>query len=492
MEIEIKFQLTQASRKALESKLRIGGGKAKQLIAAYFDTPDRALAMAGYSLRLRKEGRIWFQTLKSSGGPASLVRSEQNIRLGAISYPQLDLARHLETDEGRRLTNLLPQTSDISLACRYTTAIRRVSLSIGTRTCIEYALDVGEISTSPEDKQPPLVLPVCELEIELKSGPVSSLLTAARKLIFEQEVWIDVRSKAQRGNMLASGALVVAPAKTRPINLKTASLNVLAKEAVAECARQVLQNASQLTSSEGGGPEHVHQLRIGLRRLRSAIKLFSSLVNDGITEWESKAKLLASGLGGNRDIDMMAESLWPRLRKAGAPLVELPLQDNLLSPGDLIRDKCVQLWLLDLLAFELKEPDELIDGEWTKVLPVIQDWHARCKKDALRFERFDVVCRHRLRKRFKRLKYALEFIESKLPAKRYERFIKKLGVALDALGRYNDIQVAMQCYREVIEIDPRAWFALGWLHAQNTKAEARCAEALASFHSAEPPWDRID
>jgi CHAD domain-containing protein len=95
--------------------------------------------------------------------------------------------------------------------------------------------------------------------------------------------------------------------------------------------------------------------------------------------------------------------------------------------------------------------------------------------------------RHRLRKRLKRLRYALEFIESELPSKCYKRYSKALANVLNDLGEYNDLRVAIEAYRGISELDPRAWFAIGWLMAQLPKAERRCIKALAAFHAAKDP-----
>jgi inorganic triphosphatase YgiF len=489
MEIELKFQLNEQARHSIDAQLRAQGGKSKLLEAYYFDTVAGTLAQSGFSLRLRKEGRAWFQTLKSARSAASAVRAEHNVRLQvkAQSQPQLDPVLHAETEEGVRLQRLLSHSADNTLAYRYATHIRRLSVQIGARNRIEYSLDNGEINAQPDSNVSPLALPVCELEIELVSGPVRGLLSAARKLLGNPGVCIDVRSKAQRGGALVDGSLIVSPARATRLNANGSSLKALVEAVLSNCAQQVLVNASQLVSIEGGGPEHVHQLRVGLRRLRSAIALFGKFVGSDIATWDAKAKQFAAGLGGNRDIDVMAERHWPRLRAAGAPLVELPVHDNVLPPGDLIRDAGMQQWMLELLAVELQGLGEVTEGEWRLVLPVIRGWIRQCKKDALRFESFDFEQRHRLRKRLKRLRYALEFIESELPSKAYKRYSKALTNVLNDLGDYNDLRVAIEAYRDISEVDPRAWFAIGWLMAQMPKAERRCIKALAVFHSARDP-----
>jgi triphosphatase len=216
MEIELKFQLTEKAHHSIAAQLRAEGAKSKLLAAHYFDTATGTLAHAGFALRLRKEGRVWFQTLKSASSAASAVRGEHNVRLRVKEHPQLDLLAHADTEDGVRLQRLLSRSADNTLVCRYETHIRRLSVQIGARNCVEYSLDNGEITAQPDRNAPPLVLPVCELEIELVSGPASRLLSAARKLLVHPGIYIDVRSKAQRGAALANGSLIVSAARAMP------------------------------------------------------------------------------------------------------------------------------------------------------------------------------------------------------------------------------------------------------------------------------------
>ena len=48
--------------------LRLAPRRTETLVSVYYDTPDRALAAAGMSLRLRRAGRAWVQTVKRRAG----------------------------------------------------------------------------------------------------------------------------------------------------------------------------------------------------------------------------------------------------------------------------------------------------------------------------------------------------------------------------------------------------------------------------------------
>jgi len=66
-ETELKFSVAADAAIALESALRKGGATMRTIRSRYFDTEDGRLAEAHLSLRLRKGGGAWEQTLKALG-----------------------------------------------------------------------------------------------------------------------------------------------------------------------------------------------------------------------------------------------------------------------------------------------------------------------------------------------------------------------------------------------------------------------------------------
>ena len=88
------------------------------------------------------------------------------------------------------------------------------------------------------------------------------------------------------------------------------------------CAlNQVLGNASELI--DGGTTEHLHQCRVGLRRLRSVLRDFAMLEGDpapaGFARWSEDLASLFRRLGVGRDLDVVSESILPALAAAGGP-----------------------------------------------------------------------------------------------------------------------------------------------------------------------------
>jgi triphosphatase len=73
------------------------------------------------------------------------------------------------------------------------------------------------------------------------------------------------------------------------------------------CLHQIISNREAL---QHGDMETVHQMRVGLRRLRAAIALFSDMLNGSQTEaMKSELKWLTEELGPAREADVFIKRL---------------------------------------------------------------------------------------------------------------------------------------------------------------------------------------
>ena len=87
----------------------------------------------------------------------------------------------------------------------------------------------------------------------------------------------------------------------------------------AECLDQIARNAAVLAEvdTEGvyraGNSEHVHQLRVGVRRLRSAWKLFDGWIAPVPDAMLQQARAHFAAFGANRDQDVLNETVAPAL-----------------------------------------------------------------------------------------------------------------------------------------------------------------------------------
>lgn len=85
-------------------------------------------------------------------------------------------------------------------------------------TQIEVSLDIGQIRTRNAEQE------VHEVEFELKSGLIHNLLAFSFEWVKKYQLWLDVRSKAEIGNLLATSQRVSPAtfAKEFQISKKTA------------------------------------------------------------------------------------------------------------------------------------------------------------------------------------------------------------------------------------------------------------------------------
>ena len=513
-EIELKFQVPREQRSVVDTAV---AGRTPQprtrLQAAYVDTPERLLAHAGLALRVRREGRRWVQTIKGASDDG-MTRLEHNVPRGAGSHaPNADPALHAGTPAGDRLLALLDAHPQAVLSVLFgTNILRRTRVQrVATLGTVELAFDDGSIHAGDARTD------VCELEIELLGGSPLAVIETARRWVPRHGMWLDTRSKAERGDMLARGVVMADARYARPVTLER---ELSARDGwlrvMRGCAEQITVNASQVASGVHGD-DHVHQLRVGLRRLRSALSLFDFVAIDPALG--TGAATLFRRLGGARDQVVIegefAADLVAALHVAGVP-GDAPVAATEVSVDSAeaaVRDIASQAFLLDLLAAShvVDEADtethsrtdadaDIVANAVGPADPVpplraaiakrLTRWHRRAAADAKRYAELDDEARHRLRKHIKRLRYAVEFTGTLFGGQAVKRYLKPLRELQERLGAINDVVVAMDAFRAARKTDPRAWFALGWLAGQREVLIRAARPALRAFAKSDGFWKK--
>ena len=549
-EVELKFQVPASAWRAVEAAVARAASQRTRLEAAYFDTPDWRLAAAGIALRLRKEGRRRVQTAKAAGADA-MQRLEHNVPIGGRFGAAIDrLAgadplRHAGTPVGERLAAALAPRPDEAqaptLVEQYRSVVWRRHRPLRVEGgVVELALDRGELVAGGRRE------PVCELEIELLRGDPRAVIATATRWVRRHGVWLDVRSKSERGVRLARGIVRGPVVKASAVTLDRAmGADDALRAVIASCLRQILPNASEVAADaaaeaahagsalrrtasdaraetvaecetqsgekndaarDDGIAGHVHQLRVGLRRLRSALRFFDGWTTPLDAQAVESLTSLFRQLGAARDRDALAASLMPELQAAGAPRFALPAAPPGPTPGELVRAPAATLALLSVLAFQLDGappqspaaagegvPDDANAPQPTLAEAVsrrLERWHRRIVRSAQHYDTLSDDERHRLRKRVKRQRYAAEFVAALFPAGAVARYLAQLAPLQEVLGHYNDVCVGLEMYRTAVGEDARAWFAIGWLTARRDVLLADSAKALARFSQSEPFWDK--
>lgn len=296
-EIELKLEVGAEDVPALKrlpplDKVRCHRGKQTSI---YFDTADGLLREAGLTLRVRQSGRHYLQTIKANGGVAGgglFDRGEWEQPLDQ-NQPDLDavgkvpLGRELDR---RKLAKIEP---------RFETVIERTEWHVKDGDSeFECMLDRGEVVTSQAS------LPVLELELELKSGLPARLFDFARILNGSVPLRVGVLSKSERGYRLLDGdkrGIV----KAEPIVLSGCDTAGEAFQAIAfACVRHLRLNEPLFTEHREGAA--LHQVRVAVRRLRSAMSLFRPPGAD--TEViGSELRWISGLLGAARDLDVFVQ-----------------------------------------------------------------------------------------------------------------------------------------------------------------------------------------
>ncbi|SHI24683.1 CYTH and CHAD domain-containing protein [Pollutimonas bauzanensis] len=505
LERELKFHVPADKRAALEKALRKLNAAVLPLHARYFDTEKHELAQARIALRLRKEGSQWVQTIKTPG-PDELSRVE-------INTPRPDATLDLSVYQGSAIERALKKL-ECPLELRYETEVDRLVLKKkGRGGAIEFAYDQGVIKAGQ------LELPICELELELVSGGTDHLFAVARQWLARHGLILDLRSKAERGDALArdavgarTGSLAPAarqagdtpepaqlrlPRRAGPIVLDPAHAAHEAYRLCAnDCMNQIIRNATYLAGADSAGAtaelrvEYVHQLRVGIRRIRSCWKFFGKWVEIDEAELGTELRRYFSLLGQARDRDVIALVVAPRLMRAGMPELALPGPDDHSTDATqaLAASAGFQATLLTLLNHlvavnETAQPRAgaapPAAGKLGKALSKRLNKRLEdiCRQGA-QFGQLAIDAQHSLRKRVKGLRYSMEFAASMLSGKSYARLRDALADTQHTLGDLNDLYIAQDYYQGLAASQPQAWFAVGWLSAMQ---ERKKAEAQAEF-----------
>ncbi|PJX21073.1 hypothetical protein CAP48_17330 [Advenella sp. S44] len=558
-EQELKLHVPASAAAQVEKALKKAKCETISLRAMYFDTAERELAKAKIAIRLRLEGDNWVQTLKMPGSNA-VTKLELNHNRPS---PVLDLSLYAGTPAQAALLKL-----NKPLELRYETDITRLYRRQRTRKgTLEIAFDTGVIRAGE------LELPVSEVEFELVSGSPEAIFEVGKKWLSQYKLILDLRSKSQRGDALAQSAANIrqanaatateqirdsevrrfwAPRRARAYEIdKQDSATQALVSVTTECLEQICANAGALAEIDTlgvvsvGRPEHVHQLRIGMRRLTSNWKLFAGLSWLPDQQVRDDLRVHLGKFGATRDLDVMLAGVVPILTKAGMPAMQFSTHEDGATPYDIAKSPAFQQWLVRLLEWTVLTPttdpttvvsddtkqaqmdavdDEAladlmlteqacanqdsashatseassasVAGGGPLIIPLtplphnrpvlrrlleqrLNKWNRQIVRHWKTEDKSDIEAYHDLRKRIKRMRYALNVYEGLRPNCNLGAYVKKLAAAQEVFGNLNDMSTALAFFSAHTQSHPGAWFAVGWLTATLETLKHQADEALA-------------
>jgi len=450
-EIEIKLSLPESAQRAFLRHPLLQGAErldARRLRNIYYDTPDLALHRQGIALRTRRQGRAWLQTVKcagTAGGGLSQRPEWEQPFAGRFDFAGIDDARVAALLERHRARVRLEPAFETVFARR----CWRLAPVRGSAVLI--MLDRGWISAG--DRREPL----CEIEIELERGPLAALFEIARALVAGLPLAPEILSKAERGYRLREGA-ALSPLKAAPSPLLPAHTPHEAFRSVAaSCLAQFQANARGAGESD---PEYVHQMRVALRRLRSALRTFRPVLPEGFeAAVVPPLRALAGVLGHARDWDVLAEEIVAPARSAFADDARLAalaeaVEHKRLSAraavAPALAERALALALLDLSAgLHRAAPPAQAEALADFAARRLRRLRRKALALAQAAQDMDPARLHALRIGVKRLRYAVEFFAPLYRGRAPGDALATLTALQDSLGALNDLSRAgpllMQC-----------------------------------------------
>lgn len=239
--------------------------------------------------------------------------------------------------------------------------------------------------------------------------------------------------------------------------------------------------------------ESLHQMRVGLRRLRALLDMFRELAPLP-PELQDELDWLASELGATRDWDVLAGTTLPTIAGIATHALQAAAQEharalhkNLLPT--LHSERYTQLvlqmngWLHGRQwrsGAGLPQDDPLAKCALDGLVPLIRKAQKRLRRRIGALDENDAPARHRVRIAAKKARYAAEFFRDLLPKKEVKAYIKCLSSVQDRLGHLNDLAVASRLLPE-LENHGHAHdgaYARGWVGGTASAAAHGLREAL--------------
>jgi len=206
-----------------------------------------------------------------------------------------------------------------------------------------------------------------------------------------------------------------------------------------------------------GDPEALHQIRIALTHLRTAIRFFSPMVDDALrpTVW-TELKWLNGQLGMVRDLDVAIERIVAATGDELSVIAELQSWTEKRAESHRLLTRALQSARYRRLIEQAS--GWIARGPWSTsrskeavrlratslaehAAGRLAEWEKKLLKRSRKLDKLDVETRHRLRILNKRLTYSIESLEDLFSEKslaKQKATLKQLRKAQRSLGQLND------------------------------------------------------
>lgn len=297
-------------------------------------------------------------------------------------------------------------------------------------------------------------------------------------------------------------------AKTSPVNRKQTVEQAFAKILRKDMALVKQWEPIALARKDTEG---VHQMRVGLRRMRSALTLFRPAIPRKITAPLAKEmRWAAHQLDHARDLDVYIEENFSKnasKQRCGEKKMRKIANQDLKKTYKQVRDFVTGK---RFTAFETQVSHWLESKEWRSQLSnkgkntlkgritpfaaqVLEQHRAQVLEDGKDIRRLDADALHQLRIDCKKLRYATEFFDP-LYGKSMVAFTQHLKGLQDLLGTLHDSAVMKGLQKDLLKghKNPNMKNFAGKLEGQRSKEAKKLIATLErswkTFSKTKPPW----
>lgn len=497
VETELKLRIAPEHMERLKAhpllkQLSAGAASTRALRNIYFDTPDLDLHGHEMALRLRQAGDKWLQTLKGGGGVEAGLHSRNEWET-EVAGRALDL-HALKAAGGK-----LPAGAGKKLKPVFTTDFTRSIYELHYRNAaIELCMDSGQIRSGRRAR------PISELELELISGDPGELFNLALELLDIVPLEAEPASKAEYGYRLHAGGKQAVTKARFPALEDAQDIPSALRAMVGACLLHVQANVPGALGNRD--EEYLHQIRVGLRRLRVVLAMARTYRQDSeLDVLRHQTNELCEKLGVARDWDVFVTAILPPLTAAfpGDAGVRKVLRASKKHREECHAQMRAALGSQDLQRLILRM-GAWMQGEYWRAQPTdatgsLTDFaakmlHKRARlvmRHGKRIAQGDPAELHALRIASKKLRYSGELLGSLFKKAPRTRYLSAMSSLQDTLGMLNDIATARGLLTETDLPHGKGTMnlMLDWMDRQRTEKLRELKRSWRRFSSQQPFWE---
>ncbi|MGB0748282.1 MAG: CHAD domain-containing protein [Magnetospiraceae bacterium] len=511
-DLELRFSTTAEVLRKIGSlspvrQAATGRARSKSIETRYFDTATADLQRNSYALAVRKNARRFEQIVIPLG-----EKAEDIFRRRGTAFPTAEMTPGIAAlfpvdGIGPLLANLPDATMHPVFRTEIRRAERTLNLPDGCVALLQS--DSGKLIAEGGEAE------ICDVELKLVSGPTAPFFAFAKEIVTALPLSLEHLTKAERGYALVTGETTVWRKAGKVPLVPDHTVEEALAVTLKHCLSHMLDN--QACARADAHPEGVHQMRVAIRRMRSALTIHKPLMPpEQLQSLATRLKALINAMGPARDWDVFTGEI-------AVPPVDWCGEDadmaELMAAGEARRvaayaalnafmdSSAYPLLLLDLLDWIESRlwRDQPVSESAARLFmpakefagPVLSKRHKSARKKGKHIEHLTIPERHELRIAIKKNRYACEFFAALFPEKTVKSYLSTLSGLQDYLGLLNDVAVADELVRDLadsatgarkVALARAGGFVSGWYSQAAMAHDKDLFEGWDRFGDAIPFW----